>query len=131
MHSKEEGIAGIGITFLFCIFAAIQIAIPMHYYLSRRYTVQKFDERFAWRMFSTTRMARCIDSESQEIQPTFFVDGAKINLTGRFHEAWIALAKRGRLSVTEEMAKHLSSQGRKVQVRYRCDALNHWAWSNE
>ena len=100
------------------LFLAIQIAVPLSYYLGD----DKLDERFAWRMFSTVRMARCIDLDSRSQLPAFFVDSRPIPLYRHFHEAWVSLAKRGRKSVIAEMAQHLCEQypGSEVRVRYSC-----------
>lgn len=80
------------------LFLAIQLALPLYYYYGRRDTN---DERFAWRMFSPTRMLTCA--------PRFFVgdDRRPVPLSGVFHQAWINLAKRGRLMVVEEMGARL------------------------
>jgi hypothetical protein len=77
-------------------FVALQLLIPLRYYVAHK---DPHDERFAWRMFSPMRMASC--------QPTFTVDGARVDLHGEFHEAWIAIAGRGRFDVIEAMGKRL------------------------
>nr|HEX4318568.1 hypothetical protein [Kofleriaceae bacterium] len=75
---------------------ALQVWLPLRYYLGTR---DPHDERFAWRMFSPMRMARC--------RTTFADRGAPIALGGEFHEAWLELAQRGRFAVVEAMGAEL------------------------
>jgi hypothetical protein len=77
------------------IWLAIQAIGPLHYYFIRK---DKHDERFAWRMFSPTRMMSCT--------PTFLVGGQPEPLDD-FHEAWLEIARRGRLVVLEAMGARL------------------------
>lgn len=96
-------------------FLAIQLLAPLHYYLVRR---DAHDERFAWRMFSPMRMAKCEVNVS--------VDGQPVNLYGEFHEAWVKLAERGRFVVIEEMAQRLcdENKGKPVEVSLDCRYLD-------
>jgi len=88
-----------------------QLLIPLRYYVANR---DPHDERFAWRMFSPMRMVDCT--------PDMRVDGKKLELGGEFHEAWIAIAKRGRFVVVEAMAAKLCRKqpGAKVTVNLVC-----------
>jgi len=92
-------------------FLAIQLLLPLRYYVAHR---DPHDERFAWRMFSPMRMARCA--------PHFDVNGRPIDLASQFHEAWLELAGRGRFVVVEAMAAHLCQQnpGAAVNVSLEC-----------
>ena len=90
---------------------AIQLALPLHYYLSPRR--DPHDERFAWRMFSPIRMARC--------EPRFYRDDAPIDLASQFHEAWLGLASRGRFDVIEAMAASLCERHRGAAIRVTLD----------
>ena len=96
------------------LFVAVQLALPLHYYLARRDT---HDERFAWRMFSPTRMVRC--------ELTMTVDDVPVALEQEFHEAWLALAARGRRSVIEAMGQRLCREhrGAVVVARATCTPL--------
>jgi len=86
-------------TDLFLIaFLALQIAIPLHYYGGFS---DPYDERFAWRMFSPTRMARC--------EFRFVADGQQVRVGEKFHQAWLHIARRGRKNVIERMAQTLCS----------------------
>ena len=95
-------------------FVTVQLALPLHYYLLRR---DAHDERFAWRMFSPTRMVRC--------ELTMTVDDQPVNLGREFHEAWLALAARGRRTVIEAMGQRLCRQhrGSVVVARAACTPL--------
>ncbi|MBK9036439.1 MAG: hypothetical protein IPL61_35200 [Myxococcales bacterium] len=80
-------------------FVALQLLLPLQYYLARR---DRHDERFAWRMFSSTRMLKC----AVEVR----VDDRPIELTREFHDAWIAIAQRGRRAVIEAMGARLCAR---------------------
>jgi hypothetical protein len=73
-----------------------QLLLPLHYYTTRR---DLHDERFAWRMFSPVRMTEC------SVRAT--LDSAPLPLEREFHEAWLAIARRGRFVVVEEMGARL------------------------
>jgi hypothetical protein len=87
-------------------FVAVQLAIPLRYYIQHR---DPHDERFAWRMFSPMRMARCT--------PSFTKDDAPINMTAEFHEAWNELVERGRFTVIEAMGAELCKRYPKTVIR--------------
>lgn len=95
---------------------ASQLALPLHYYLVRR---DPHDERFAWRMFSPMRMARC--------EPTVAIDGKPFPLASEFHDAWLGLARRGRFVVIEAMAARLCAihAGSSVVVSVACEYRDH------
>lgn len=96
-------------------FLAAQLLIPLHYYLLRR---DPHDERYAWRMFSPTRMARCRSS--------FTIDNERVNLGAEFHEAWLTMVERGRVVVIEQMARRLCEKnpGKAVEVTLQCNYLD-------
>lgn len=94
------------------LFLAAQAALPLAYYLGD----DRLDERFAWRMFSAERMTRC--------ELGVRVGDRPLALGGRFHEAWLALAERGRAPVVEAMATSLCrSEGGPVRVELRCATM--------
>jgi hypothetical protein len=97
------------------VWLAIQLAAPLHYYTLRD---DKHDERFAWRMFSTTRMLTC--------DPAFSIDGQRLRLGGTFHESWIEIAKRGRVVVLEAMGRKLCAlhPGEQVVLDLRCTRVD-------
>ncbi|MBA3453124.1 MAG: hypothetical protein H0T42_08530 [Deltaproteobacteria bacterium] len=88
------------------VFVLVQLLLPLHYYLARK---DHHDERFAWRMFSPMRMARCAT--------TVAIDDKPANLGGEFHEAWLEIASRGRFSVLEAMGARLCTKYPKSKVR--------------
>jgi hypothetical protein len=98
------------------VFVVVQLVLPLSYYVSRS---DPHDERFAWRMFSPVRMLKC--------QPAFTVGAARtpVQLGASFHEAWIELARRGRVQVIEAMARELCRRnpGEAVRVELRCTRI--------
>lgn len=96
------------------VFLAAQLALPLHYYLVR---LDEHDERFAWRMFSTVRMVNC------EVE--LRVGDRPVALNREFHDAWIALAQRGRHVVIEAMAARLCKRnpGQPVTANLTCHPL--------
>jgi hypothetical protein len=95
-------------------FVVVQLLLPLHYYCVRR---DQHDERFAWRMFSPTRMVRC--------ELTMTLDDQPVVLEQTFHEAWLALAARGRRTVIEAMGQRLCAErkGAVVVARATCTPL--------
>ena len=90
------------------VFVALQLVLPLTYYVARE---DRFDERFAWRMFSAERMARC--------NPVFRVgDSPRPEPLGEtFHEAWVTIAQRGRKDVVDAMARRLCADHPDQQVK--------------
>jgi hypothetical protein len=102
--------------FVFIIpWIAIQLALPLLYYVARR---DPHDERFAWRMFSPTRMVQC--------EPRFSIDDKKLELGNKFHEAWLDIANRGRFAVVEAMGARLCRDlpGKRIQLTLTCRNLD-------
>jgi hypothetical protein len=95
---------------LILIVVGSQLLLPLHYYVARR---DPHDERFAWRMFSPMRMADCA------VRAT--LDGAPLPLEREFHEAWLALARRGRFAVVEEMGARLCEKHAQKPVVFYLD----------
>ena len=90
-------------------FVVLQLALPLAYFARK----DPHDERFAWRMFSPMRMARCT--------PSATIDDAPLNLAGKFHEAWLELASRGRFEVIEAMGARLCAENPDREVRISID----------
>jgi hypothetical protein len=99
---------------LIIVVVLAQLLLPLHYYVARR---DPHDERFAWRMFSPMRMAKCT--------PIVSLDDKPLALDAEFHEAWIELARRGRFIVIERMAERLCAKhpGKAVTFRIDCNYL--------
>lgn len=76
-------------------FLLIQVILPVTYYASDRV----YDERFAWRMFSSVRMARCefnlYRNDGNGLEP--------LPLAKTYHVVWLNLAKRARTDVIEAL----------------------------
>ena len=96
---------------LIVVVVVSQLLIPLHYYTTRR---DPHDERFAWRMFSPMRMIKC--------DPRFTIDGDRVDLSKRFHEAWIEIAGRGRYGVLDAMGARLCAElpGKEIQLDVDC-----------
>ncbi len=77
------------------VFLGVQLLLPLRFYACG----DGYDERYAWRMFSPTRMVRC--------NPQFTADGRPVQLGTRYHQAWLSLARRGRRDVLEGIAADL------------------------
>ena len=92
------------------VFLLVQLLLPLTYYFGRR---DPHDERFAWRMFSPMRMARCA--------PKVSIDGRPVALGAEFHEAWISIAERGRFNVLEAMGARLCAKNPNADVRVSID----------
>jgi hypothetical protein len=95
-------------------FVAVQLLLPLQYYLVR---LDKHDERWAWRMFSPTRMVTC------NVEMT--VDGQQVAMTREFHQAWTEVAQRGRRVVVEAMGAQLckKNKGKAVIARLACKPI--------
>ena len=98
------------------VFVAVQVALPLTYYVARD---DRFDERFAWRMFSAERSADC--------QPLFRVGEATrpVALGGMFHEAWVTIAQRGRQDVLDAMGRRICAEnpGQPVRLNVTCELV--------
>jgi len=97
------------------VFVLAQLLLPLHYYLLRK---DPHDERFAWRMFSPMRMARCA--------PKVMLDDKPLALASEFHEAWLEIANRGRFTVIEAMGAKLCAKYPTSEVRlsFECTYLD-------
>jgi len=75
----------------------LQVALPLSYYLGD----DRFDERFAWRMFSPVRLSEC------RVKLVDRTDGAAnaVRPSAELHEVWSNLLSRARASVVRAYAK--------------------------
>jgi hypothetical protein len=94
------------------VFVALQLLLPLSYYVAR---LDRHDERFAWRMFSPTRMVTC--------GVVLTVDGAALPQSRFFHQAWAETATRGRRVVLEAMGAHLCRSHKTVTARLECKPI--------
>lgn len=78
---------------VFVVAVLVQAAVPLGYYLGE----DRFDERFAWRMFSAVRVYDCnfgaYETRDGSEQP--------VNLMSTIHVAWITTLRRGREAVMD------------------------------
>ncbi|MEM7247605.1 MAG: hypothetical protein AAF533_19870 [Acidobacteriota bacterium] len=78
-------------------FIGVQLALPLHYYTLRD---DPYDERFAWRMFSSTSMVRC--------ETEIHHDGVLIELDDALPSTWASmLEKRHAKAVSDELVQRL------------------------
>lgn len=93
----------------------INIALPVSYYIGRSDSpLAPFDERFAWRMFSPVRLARC---QVELYDATGGVE-REIPLTRELHVVWINLLKRARPSVVAAaLDKFCAEAGEGADIR--------------
>ena len=93
-------------------FVALQVGLPAAYYVGD----DPFDERFAWRMFSPVRLARCT------VEAFDATDGslAPIRLSRELHVVWINLLKRARPAVIDAVADRLCERRSDVRMRLSC-----------
>lgn len=102
-----------------CAFLALQVIIPLGYYLQRADSVGRRDERFRWRMFSVVRLQRCSPFVSYRDSTARwqFVD-----LTSHFQSSWVTLISRQRPQVVRKALRHLCDRvpGDAVRFHYPC-----------
>jgi hypothetical protein len=72
-------------------FLTVQLGAPLSYYLSDR----GYDERFAWRMFSPTRMVRC----QARVLAWEGADSEEIDLGRELAAPWVSWMERGHAHV--------------------------------
>lgn len=90
------------------LYLLVQIALPARYYACG----DELDERFAWRMFSPTRVLGC------EVELT--ADGQPVRLRSKYHEVWVKLAERGRPAVLDAMVADHCRSARDLRVKLSC-----------
>ncbi len=88
----------------------VQGLLPVAYYAG----ADPYDERFAWRMFSDTRLVKCTTD--------FRVRGQPSLIEREIHEAWNTLLSRARPGVVDGVARRLcaDSHGGPVTLDMTC-----------
>jgi hypothetical protein len=93
VESPPEGREKTLAILVFVLAVLVQAVVPMSYYLGE----DRFDERFAWRMFSAVRVYDCnfaaYDTRAGREEP--------VPLMSTIHVAWITTLRRGREAVME------------------------------
>jgi hypothetical protein len=95
--------------FIGCVLA-LQIGVPLSYYLSAR----AYDERFSWRMFSTLRLRDC------QVQVLETVAGARreVAVQRDVQLAWLRLLERMRSSVIDKYLARRCEQPQVEEVEF-------------
>ncbi len=93
-------------------FILLQIALPLSYYVSDN----EYDERFAWRMFSSVRMTRC----SFQLASSDGITESALPLPKQYHVVWINLAKRARLDVIDAMVERACAEHSVIVGTLQC-----------
>jgi len=90
------------------LWIGLQMAVPLSYYLGD----DVFDERFAWRMFSSVRTVTC---QTRFIDET---DGLQtpVRAAADLHEVWVSLLTRARRDVIDGYARRYCEQRRAAGV---------------
>ncbi|MEM7243745.1 MAG: hypothetical protein AAF533_00295 [Acidobacteriota bacterium] len=94
------------------VFIAVQVLLPLHYYTLRE---DRFDERFAWRMFSSVSMMRC--------ESVFHRNGELVDIEEAVPATWAKMLKKRRASaVRHAMIQRLceSAPDAVVTLDLRC-----------
>jgi hypothetical protein len=93
-------------------FLALQIAMPLSYYLGGR----DYDERFSWRMFSTLRLRDCTVRVLEQSR-----EGAAqrpVALEQDVQASWVRLLERQRTAVIDKYLARRCRRGDVWQVEY-------------
>lgn len=85
-------------------FFCLQIWLPLSYYLGD----DPSDERFAWRMFSTTRLAKCKTSVVAAQQSQL---ESRLDAREHLHVAWVTNMTRNRQRVIETYLERVCDDG--------------------
>ncbi|MEM1007703.1 MAG: hypothetical protein AAGJ35_01745 [Myxococcota bacterium] len=96
------------------------IWVPLRYYI---FTVDRADERFRWRMFSTVRMQRCrIEVTERQLMSNGVELDLKVDMMRKVQMAWVNLMKRGRPAVIEGVLHFRCGEKgvKRVHVVRRC-----------
>lgn len=99
---------------LFTLFFTLQMWLPYRYYLSD----YPWDERFAWRMFSTVRSLNCqiqawegaAEGQSNRFCPNGQDRCVSLSLSKELHMVWVNLLKRGRREVLQHYVEQRCKQ---------------------
>ncbi len=89
-------------------FLGLQLGLPLSYYLGH----DRYDERFAWRMFSPQRMVRCQVSVR---------DSGTVSVSSEVAAPWVSWMRRGHLRVVYAYAeRRCAEQGGPLFIDLRC-----------
>jgi hypothetical protein len=95
------------------LFLALQIGVPLHYYLGER----DYDERFSWRMFSTLRLRDCAVHVIET--PRGAGGGSReVAIERDVHVAWLRLLERMRGPVVDKYLRRRCELAAIERVEY-------------
>ena len=102
---KMTGIAAL-------VFLFSQVALPLAYYADENV----YDERFAWRMFSSVRMTNCKFQLSSRTASGL----TPLPLAKEYHVVWLNLAKRARIDVVNSMIDRACETHEHIEGMLQC-----------
>jgi hypothetical protein len=95
------------------VFLAVQIGVPLHYYLSE----PDYDERFSWRMFSTLRLRDCAVHVTETPRDAGGVS-REVAIERDVHVAWLRLLERMRGPVVDKYLRRRCELAAIERVEY-------------
>lgn len=99
---------------LYAGFVALQLVVPASYYVRD----ERFDERFAWRMFSGIRVSTCRTTVVEERDGS----AARLSLSENLHSAWIEHLGRNRRRVIDRFLENRCDHGAsRVELTNTCE----------
>lgn len=129
-REQTEGKRGAWSSLFIAGFLAFQIALPLAYYLGE----DRFDERFAWRMFSSVRLTEC-EMRARESEEAGEFD--RFYAHRDIQVAWVRLIERNRDRVVRAYLRRRCNQQpvERVEVRTTCRApdgvVTRHVWRND
>lgn len=95
----------------------LQLLLPLGYYTVR---ADRYDERFAWRMFSAIRLHQCT-TEAVEVNAAG-EESEALPLRRLVHVGWVSLMRRNRRDVIEAFLRRRCEEAgvREVRLRNAC-----------
>jgi hypothetical protein len=116
MSEQPPGVSHFLPSLFIAAFLATQILLPLRPHLPG---ADRYDERFAWAMFSPRSEVACVGG--------FVVDGTPVDMASAFHRIWLVRFSKGvQGSLTREMAAHLctANRGRDIRLQRTCREVN-------
>ena len=94
-------------------FLAVQLVVPATYYLRD----DRYDERFAWRMFSAVRLHACETTADEVRRRPEGLRASPIDLARAIHVAWLDHLGRNRRAVIHAFLERRCREPSVVRVR--------------
>jgi len=96
------------------VFLALQVATPLHYYVSD----QRDDERFSWRMFSSVRVRDCRVTVTEFTNDEPQTYGREVAVERDVQITWLRLLERRRAAVIDAYLQRRCAQPDVVRARF-------------